>query len=280
MDITLVSGIIMAICGIGVGILSALFGIGGGMVMVPLLHIGFGLPAAFASGTSLFAILPTSLAGVAARLHDGTIRFKVGLIIGVFGACLSPVGAWVSGLVPGMYAMILTGVFILFTAYKMFRRVWVSRPAALAQANAQAKAGTPAAPARRALVSADAPLPRLVATCGVVGAVVGFLSGYLGLGGGFIVVPVLQGVFGFSMKESSGTSLVSVALFALPAFVAHAVLGHIAWVAGLLLIAGSVVGAKLGAMILKHVNDRMLTGMFGVVLVIAGVIMVARELVG
>ncbi len=280
-QLTILTGIVVALCGILVGVLSAMFGIGGGVVMVPMLHIGFGLPAAVASGTSLFAILPTSLSGMIARAHDGTIRWKVGVIVGVAGACLSPVGAWVSEHVNGMYAMILTGVVILFTAYKMFNRVYKTRPAVINAAVEAAQAGVVEKPRPAGLLDIQTtPNARLVPACVALGVVVGFLSGYLGLGGGFLVVPILQGVFGLSMKQATGTSLVSVAVLAVPAFVTHALLGHVAWVIGILFVIGSVIGTRLGARILCHVNDRLLTGLFGVVLIASGIVMIVREVVG
>ena len=106
MEMTVGLGIVVALCGVCVGILSAMFGIGGGIVMVPLIHIAFGQPAAIASGTSLFAILPTSLSGMVARLHDGTIHFPVGIAAGLAGACLSPLGALAASTLPGFYAKI------------------------------------------------------------------------------------------------------------------------------------------------------------------------------
>ncbi|MBS5450386.1 MAG: sulfite exporter TauE/SafE family protein [Coriobacteriia bacterium] len=275
MEITLLLGIAIALCGVGVGILSAMFGIGGGMVMVPLIHIVFGQPAAIASGTSLFAILPTSISGMLARLHDGTIRFRIGIIVGIAGACLSPLGAVAATNLPGMYAMILTGVFILFTAYKMFKRVYKSRPAALAGAANGATAPAP----KKTLLSEDGSV-RFYVGCILLGCVVGFLSGWLGLGGGFLIVPILQAAFGLTMKQASGTSLVSVGILAVPSFITHALLGNIDWLLGLLLIVGSIIGAKLGAKILTHVNERLLTGLFGVLLVLSGIIMVVREIVG
>lgn len=307
MEITVLTGILVALCGIGVGILSAMFGIGGGIVMVPLIHIVFGQPAAVSSGTSLFAILPTSIAGMAARLHDGTIRFRIGVVVGVAGACLSPLGAVAAKHLPGIYAMVLTGVFILYTAYNMFRRWWRTRPqaqpvsqahvaaraaagpsvapsASPAASGSSARAGAPTAvaasrPAKAPLLDESARDARFYGGCVALGAIVGFLSGYLGLGGGFIIVPILQAAFGLTMKQSTGTSLVAVGILAVPSFVTHAILGDVAWLIGILLIVGSVVGARLGAQILRRVNDRALTGLFGVVLVLAGVIMVVREFV-
>ena len=293
MELTLFTGVVVALCGVGVGILSAMFGIGGGIVMVPLIHMAFGQPAAVASGTSLFAILPTSISGMVARLHDGTIRFPVGIAVGLAGACLSPLGAVAASNLPGVYAMVLTAFFILFTAYNLFKRVWRTRPSAKAAegtgatgaaagaTGAAAGASQPAAAAtlRRAPLQ-DATGVRLYGAAAVLGAVVGLLSGYLGLGGGFLIVPLLQFAFGFTMKQATGTSLVAVAIFAVPSFIAHAILGNVMWALGLLLIVGSVFGAKIGAAVIKRVNDRLLTALFAVLLVVAGVVLAANEFIG
>lgn len=272
MEITWLTGILVALCGVGVGILSALFGIGGGVVMVPLIHLAFGQPAAVASGTSVFAILPTSISGMLARLHDGSIRFPVGIVAGVAGACLSPLGAVMASNLPGVYAMVLTACFILFTAYNMFKKFWRGRP----QAQGGAAAGE--ADEGRAAPLARATGARLYGCTALLGAVVGTLSGYLGLGGGFIIVPILQWAYGFTMKEASGTSLVAVGILSIPSFITHAVLGNVAWLIGVLLIVGSVCGAKLGALISARINNHVLTGLFGVVLVVAGIIMAVEEL--
>ena len=292
MELTLFTGVVVALCGVGVGILSAMFGIGGGIVMVPLIHMAFGQPAAVASGTSLFAILPTSISGMVARLHDGTIRFPVGIAVGLAGACLSPLGAVAASNLPGVYAMVLTAFFILFTAYNLFKRVWRTRPSAKAAegtgatgvtsaaASSAAAASQPAAATVRRAPLQDATGVRLYGAAAVLGAVVGLLSGYLGLGGGFLIVPLLQFAFGFTMKQATGTSLVAVAIFAVPSFIAHAILGNVMWVLGLLLIVGSVFGAKIGAAVIKRVNDRLLTALFAVLLVVAGVVLAANEFIG
>lgn len=272
MEITWLTGILVALCGVGVGILSALFGIGGGVVMVPLIHLVFGQPAAVASGTSVFAILPTSISGMLARLHDGSIRFPVGIVAGVAGACLSPLGAVMASNLPGAYAMVLTACFILFTAYNMFKKFWRGRPQAQGGAAAGEADGGRTAPLARATGA------RLYGCTALLGAAVGALSGYLGLGGGFIIVPILQWAYGFTMKEASGTSLVAVGILSIPSFITHAVLGNVAWLIGVLLIVGSVCGAKLGALISARINNHVLTGLFGVVLVVAGIIMAVEEL--
>lgn len=280
MEITWLVALGIAVCGVCVGVLSAMFGIGGGVVMVPLIHLVFGQPAAIASGTSLFAILPTSVAGMIARLHDGTVHFKTGLAIGIAGACFSPLGAVAASRLPGIYAMLLTACILLFTAYKMFSRVYKTRPVKVAEGaggdGGAAGAGQARTEERKAPFAGEEGTRHYVVAA-LLGSLVGFISGYVGLGGGFIVVPTLQWVFGFKMKEATGTSLVAVAILALPSCITHALLGNVAWVIGLLLVAGSVAGTKLGAYLISRVNDRALTGLFGVLLVVTGVILAVQE---
>ena len=257
-------------CGVVIGILSSMFGIGGGTIMVPLIHVALGQPAAAASGTSLFCILPTSISGMVARLHDGTVNFKMGLAIGVVGALFSPLGAVAATYLPGVYAILLTSVCILFSAYKQFSRVWKTR--------ASATGGSAGAEGDAMLAHVAG--AQFFVCAGTLGALVGFLSGYLGLGGGFLVVPLLQVLFGFTTKQATGTSLVAVACFAVPSFVTHAILGNIRWAIGLLLIAGSLVGTRIGAVLIKRLDDRLLTLLFGIFLVCVGLFMAFQEIAG
>ena len=281
MDITPLTALIVVTCGVLVGILSAMFGVGGGTIMVPLIHLAFGQPAAVASGTSLFAIFPTSLISMCNRLHDGTIRFKVGLAIGLSGAFFSPLGAYAASTLPGHYAMLLTSCFIFYTAYNMFRRA--ARMSAQTPASEQPYAPAQPAPPSAAGALKPAPLanatgPRLYLAAAGLGVVVGFLSGYVGLGGGFLIVPLLQWALGFTMKQATGTSLVAVAILAVPSCTTHALLGNVAWAIGLLLIAGSFVGSRIGTAIGKRTGDRTLTALFGTTLAISGLILAVTEL--
>ena len=80
------------VAGLIVGIFSGLLGIGGGTLMIPLFRLGFGLSAIVSTATSLFTIVPTSIAGCITHLKNKTCIAKIGLIAGVAGACTSPLG--------------------------------------------------------------------------------------------------------------------------------------------------------------------------------------------
>ena len=97
--------IIAALVGIVVGLLSGLLGIGGGTIMVPLFRLAFGLDPIQATATSLFTIIPTSVSGLVKHARNKTSLPRVGLLCGLAGACLSPVGVWAATKSPGWAIM-------------------------------------------------------------------------------------------------------------------------------------------------------------------------------
>jgi len=114
----------------------------------------------------------------------------------------------------------------------------------------------------------------------MIGAVAGLYSGFLGLGGGFIVVPGLTRYCGMSVKRAIGTSLVTVAVLAIPGTLAHSLLGHVDWNLAMWLAIGVVPGAVLGARITERASDRAVRLSFAALLIVAGLWLAATELAG
>ncbi len=256
------TGFIFAILlGVLVGMLSAMFGIGGGVVMVPMIRLLFHQAAAIASATSLFAILPTSIAGVISRHKEGNINYKIGALVGIAGALTSPLGATLATHLPGIIAMVLTAIVIIITAIKQFKD------------------------ARRLRVEGDDSTTQAKASgiwyylgAILLGLFIGTFSGFLGLGGGFIVVPMLCMLYGMTIKQASATSLVAIVILGIPGVIAHALYGNINYLLALSFILGSVPGAKLGALVVSKTSNRKLTIAFAIVLLIAGVALAVNEL--
>ena len=111
-----------------------------------------------------------------------------------------------------------------------------------------------------------------------IGLVAGLASGYVGVGGGFIMVPLFLSFLGLPMKKTSGTSLIAVTILAVPGVIEQAMLGHIDFVAGISMAVGSIPGAVLGAQLMKRVPERALRILFGVFLLIMAVVLVVNEL--
>ncbi|WP_058985567.1 sulfite exporter TauE/SafE family protein [Hugonella massiliensis] len=268
-----------AVAGVLVGLLSGLLGIGGGTIMVPLFRLAFGLPAIQATATSLLAIIPTSLSGCVGHFCNRTCVIGVGLAAGLAGACTSPAGVHLASISPSWAIMLTAAVIIGYSAFTMLKK-GLAMPketgrskASAATAKAGAKATVPAE--RPARVRAT----RRQTVVGVAaGAVAGLASGYVGVGGGFLMVPLFIQFGGISMRQASGTSLIAVTLLAIPGAIAQIMLGNVHILAGLVLSLGSIPGALVGANLVRYVPERTLRLLFGGFLLVVAVILVGNEI--
>ncbi len=276
----MISFIIAAIAGVGVGVLSGLLGIGGGTVMVPLFRLAFGMQPIAATATSLFTIVPTSISGMWKHQKNKTSLPRVGVVCGVAGACLSPVGVWLASVSPGWAIMVAAAVVVAYSAYTMFKKALkapkrndASQPKAAASASskAAAKAGNPAD--GYAIEFSFATIAKIV----FIGVIAGFMSGYVGVGGGFIMVPLFVGMLGIPMRLASGTSLTAVCILAIPGVIEQGILGNIDYMVGIAMMVGSIPGAQLGAGLVKRVPERELRFFFAGFLLIAAAMLVVNE---
>ena len=278
-DIAFAIGSVLA--GVFVGVMSGLLGIGGGTVMVPLFRLAFGLSPVTSTATSLFAIIPTSISGVSAHLRGKTCIPKLGIALGLGGAVMSPIGVLLANISPAWLVMVVAALIIGFSAFKMFRKAAKMKPAKAAAAGAAT--GEPAAAAKSAAPSApvipDPPeLGRREYLIGVgIGMIAGLASGYVGVGGGFIMVPMMLAILGIPMTLASGTSLIAIMILAIPGVIEQAVLGNINYLAGIAMVVGTIPGAVVGARLIKVIPERQLRFLFGCFLLVAAVLLLVKE---
>ena len=280
------------VCGLIIGVLSGLLGIGGGTVMVPLLRLGFGLPAVGATATSLFTIIPTSITGFVTHLRNKTCVPKLGIAAGIGGAIMSPLGVMLANMSPAWLVMLVAALIMGFSAYKMFRKA-VNAPreeslvpkfkAALANRHNGSKPTPEECAARRVALHAEmeALRPDLTGKQLVQGAAIGLVaglaSGYVGVGGGFLMVPLFISILNISMMQASGTSLFAILILAIPGVATQISLGNVNYVVGLALACGSIPGAVLGATLIQYVPERKLRFFFGAFLVLGAILLAANE---
>ncbi len=112
----------------------------------------------------------------------------------------------------------------------------------------------------------------------LIGLFAGFASGYVGVGGGFIMVPLFVSVIGITMKHASGTSLIAVTILAIPGVIEQGILGNIDYMAGIAMALGSIPGALLGASLLRFIPERKLRFIFGFFLLISAAVLAGNEL--
>lgn len=277
--------LVSLVVGLAVGVLAGLLGIGGGMLLVPAFKLGYAMDSLMCTATSLFTIIPTSVSGAISHIRNKTCLPKLGVAAGLGGACLSPLGVWLATLSPDWAVMGAAALIIAYSSVTMFRKALkapkVPRGAGAGAADAAAKeaaAEDRAAAIERAHAEAPTIGWREAAIGAAIGLFAGLASGYVGVGGGFIMVPLMMSILHVPMKLTSGTSLIAVMILAVPGTVAQALLGNINWIAGIAVACGSIPGATLGAKLIPKVPERQLRFLFAGFLVVAAVLLVVNQL--
>lgn len=280
--------VVSALIGVLVGVLSGMLGIGGGMVMVPAFRLGYGMQALQATATSLFAIIPISVAGMVTHVRNKTCYPRLGVAAGAGGALTSPVGVYLASVSPSWVVMVAAAAVIAYSSVTMFRKAMAlpkGKGNAMGGRNAQAFQGKPprvdAVTSETAGVSAGservALTPDRLLLGAVIGAVAGLASGYVGVGGGFVMIPLFMTLLGTTMKKTSGTSLFAICILAIPGVVEQLALGNVQVVAGAAMAAGAIPGAVLGANLMRRIPERLLRLIFAALLVLAAIMLVVKE---
>ena len=126
--------------------------------------------------------------------------------------------------------------------------------------------------------SDDSPLSRKQLLQGAaIGLVAGLASGYVGVGGGFIMVPLMLSIIGIPMRKASGTSLIAVMILAIPGVIEQGIIGNINYLAGIAVVIGTIPGAVIGAKLVTKVPERTLRLLFGCFLIVAAAMLVLNE---
>jgi len=248
------------VLGFFVGILSSMLGIGGGVLMIPALRLLVGLDPVACAATTLTTIIITSLSGSIQRIRNKTCVPSVSLAIGIGGACMSPVGVWVASQSPDILIMIACAVCMFFAAYTAIRNALHPKSE------------------EESLVMPEVQRKDLVKMF-FVGMLVGLAAGYVGLGGGFIIMPFLVGYMHFSMKMASGTSLLAVMILAIPAAITQIVFGNVVWLVCIGLAIGAIPGSIVGARRVKVTKERTLSVLLGSLLIVVGAMLIVNELI-
>lgn len=271
-----------ALVGVLIGIASGLLGIGGGTVMVPIFRLAFGMSATMSTATSLFAIIPTSISGAISHVKGKTCIPALGIAAGLGGACMSPIGVWLAQLSPDWLVMLAAALIIGYSAINMFKKAFKLRPAGQPATGVDAAAAASLTSSGDAAAAAptadDSSLSRKQLLQGAaIGLVAGLASGYVGVGGGFIMVPLMLSIIGIPMRKASGTSLIAVMILAIPGVIEQGIIGNINYLAGIAIVIGTIPGAVIGARLVTKVPERTLRLLFGCFLIVAAVMLVLNE---
>ena len=245
--------VLSVLLGALVGFSLALIGGGGSILTVPLLVYVIGDSVSAAVGTSLAIVGLSALAGFLGHWRQQRVRLKTGLAFGLAGTAGAFAGTWLGHVVPGKEILFLFALLMLAAAVAMLRR------------------GDLASPGAGSGELADGYRPREWIKVLVTGLGVGVLTGFFGVGGGFVVVPALVIILGMPMSLAVGTSLLIIAINSAAGLLAHLQYGGISVLTTVLFAAGGLLGTVAGTGLAGRVRERRLRQIFayGMVLVAA-----------
>jgi uncharacterized membrane protein YfcA len=235
------------------GVVFGIFGAGGSILLVPILVYALGVPVKSALGMSLLILMLTGGFATAAHSRSRYVSWWIGLrwaLVGMIGAYA---GGRVAEFIPGSVLLLIFATVVVVVSLIMIRRA------------------TPAS-------HAD---PRRIPMTKVAGVaiVLGFFTGMIGVGGGFLLVPVLVLVCGIDVKLAIGTSLLIITINSLGGFLGFVSHEPIPWRLALTVAAFNAAGSLLGERLGKPLPAYRLRPAFGVFLLVVGAAMVVENLV-
>ncbi|WP_426173666.1 sulfite exporter TauE/SafE family protein [Massilia sp. TWR1-2-2] len=251
----------LIVLGLGfvVGIILALTGAGGGILAVPLLVFGIQMGVAQAGPIGLLAVGMAAALGAVLGLREGIVRYRAAMLIAASGMLLSPLGLWLAHRLDNRWLSVLFALILLLVAFRTFRQA--THPPAAVPANVHS-----AHPCQR-----DGATGRFIWTSSCAralalsGTVAGLLSGLLGVGGGFVMVPALQRYTDLAMQSVVATSLAVIALVSVTGVVASAATGGMVWSVALPFSAGALAGMLGGRLVSARLAGPQLQIGFAVV---------------
>ena len=254
----------LASLGLFIGILTGLFGIGGGFLIVPLLNILFGIPYSLAVGSSLSFTIGTSTAGILSHRRQGNVDLRTvlslsaGSMVGaVLGDAIHQYLKTRVAVNEGQFQTIMDGIFVVM----LLVAAWLVFLGPREHADGRSFLQRLPLPPRIDLPGVKLSGVSLPGLSGV-GLAIGILIGLLGIGGGVLFMPVLLMV-GLTAHQAVGTSLGIVVLASVVATVKKGLGGgQISLIVAMALIVGSVVGVQIGAWLCGRMHDRNLRRYF------------------
>ena len=229
--------------GVAAGMLGSMIGLGGGIIVVPVLTF-LGFPPTVAASNSLFAALSNAIASTVSYSKQKRIEFSLGLKLGLLSVPGTVLGAVIStDTAPEIFKILFGFVLIASAAYIFLRRKIESKEKTLS---------------KQMMIFA-------------VGAsfFAGIISSFFGIGGGIIFVPLMVVGMGMAMKRAAPTSQLILLFASLSGVIVHSVLGHPDFLQAGFLAIGSFIGGLIGARLSIDIKERYLQILVSVVILIA-----------
>lgn len=242
-----------------IGLALGTTGGGGSLLAIPLFVYVLRVGAQPAAAMALVVVAASALQGVYQRRDSGEIKAKAALAFSATGAAGAWAGAFGHLFVRHEIVLVLFGVLMVLAAWQMRRRTI-----------------RPLQSARQQICADRFPRSCWIKVSGI-GLAVGLLTGFFGVGGGFVIVPALAVVLGFPTQTAVSTSLLIIALVAVGGLFGHLHAGYIDWSLTSLLLLGSALGMAGGSWIVQRISPATLTKSFAAVAIGVASVMIIHN---
>ena len=243
----------------------ALTGAGGGVLAIPLLVFGLHLNVQQAAPVGLLAVGLAAALGAGLGLRQGIVRYRAAALIGIIGMLMAPLGVYLAQLLPNRPLMVAFALVLLYVALRMLKQPGPAGdlPAAvLCRVNPKDQRLTWTRPCTQALAS--------------TGLIAGLLSGLLGVGGGFVIIPALKRHTDLDIRSIQATSLAVIALVSVSGIVAATVHAPLLWSVALPFAASAVLSLLAGQQVAKKLNATRLQQAFAWFCMLIALLMLTR----
>ncbi|MEG9250162.1 sulfite exporter TauE/SafE family protein [Arthrobacter sp. Soc17.1.1.1] len=253
MSLTLILVLALSILiGLSLGVLGG----GGSILTVPILVYVAGFEAKEAIAASLFVVGVTSAISVISHARNGRVMWRTGLIFGAAGMAGAFIGGLLGGYIPGQILLVAFALMMVATSIAMIR------------GRKKTTSSTPSEGVKREL-----PLKRVI----LDGVVVGLVTGLVGAGGGFLVVPALALLGGLPMSVAVGTSLVVISMKSFAGLAGYLTTVEINWPLTLAVTAAAIVGSLIGAQLAGRIPEAALRKGFGWFVLVMGAFVLIQQ---
>lgn len=246
-----IESIILLFIGLFSGAYGILVGAGGGFILVPALLIILDMSPEMAAGTGLFVVFLNAASGVASFIKQKRIDFSLSWYILIGALPGSFIGVYFTKLIsPAYFNYVFAGMLIILALYLFWKNSGKNQPAA---------------------VEGEVTLtPKVKVSLLFIGVLMGTVSTFFGIGGGWLMVPILMYLYKVVPHRATATSLFSLCLYSIFGVVIHLSQGHIDWSAAIWAGVGAIIGAQVGAYISKRISGKLIIQLLSILLLVIG----------
>jgi uncharacterized protein len=271
-DMDISTAFLLLAIGIIAGGYGTIVGAGGGFIFVPALLLVFGMEPAVAAGTGLVTVLINSLSGLIGYAKQKRIQYRTGITIGIGAFPGALLGVWLLQVYSSSYFTVILATLLISLGIFLFWKntSFLKKKERIPVRDGEERAAYAEEAATTVSLNETKTMQAFPKFLLPLGFLMGILSSYLGIGGGWLLVPVLIYLFKVPTHNATATSIFSLTLYSSVGVISQLFYGNIDWPTVILGGIGVMVGAQLGVYLSNRIPGKVILQMLSALLVVIG----------